>query len=98
MGEVIRPRACRLVLLRRAAVPGEDSGTTKASDNPLVSEPLQIDLLQPGDYQLDLAKIVPALGVEQFWVVDPFEVDAMTQAWQRATPPATGAPTPASWP
>jgi indolepyruvate ferredoxin oxidoreductase alpha subunit len=42
------------------------------------------DNQQPGNYQLDLAKIVPALGVEQFWIVDPFEVDAMTETLKAA--------------
>jgi indolepyruvate ferredoxin oxidoreductase, alpha subunit len=39
---------------------------------------------EAGDVRLDLARIVPALGVDQFWVVDPFQVDEMTQALQEA--------------
>ncbi len=42
------------------------------------------DYQQPGDRPLDLAKIVPALGVEQFWVVDPFRVDDMAQTLKAA--------------
>jgi len=37
-----------------------------------------------GDRPLDLATIVPALGVEQFWVVDPFKVDEMTEILKQA--------------
>lgn len=32
-----------------------------------------------GDARLDIARIVPALGVDQFWIVDPFEMDEMAQ-------------------
>lgn len=32
-----------------------------------------------GDARLDIAKIVPALGVDQFWIVDPFEMDDMAR-------------------
>ena len=42
------------------------------------------DYQQRGDFQLDLAKIVPALGVEQFWIVDPFQVDDMARTLQGA--------------
>jgi indolepyruvate ferredoxin oxidoreductase alpha subunit len=37
-----------------------------------------------GDARLDIAKIVPALGVEQFWIVDPFELDDMARVLQNA--------------
>ncbi len=42
------------------------------------------DYQERGDVRLDLARIVPALGVEQFWVVDPFAVDDMAQTLQAA--------------
>jgi indolepyruvate ferredoxin oxidoreductase alpha subunit len=42
------------------------------------------DYQERGDVRLDLAKIVPALGVEQFWVADPFAVDEMAQTLQAA--------------
>ena len=32
-----------------------------------------------GSARLDIAKIVPALGVDQFWIVDPFEMDDMAR-------------------
>ncbi len=32
-----------------------------------------------GSARLDIARIVPALGVDQFWIVDPFEMDDMAQ-------------------
>ncbi len=32
-----------------------------------------------GDARLDIARIVPALGVDQFWIVDPFEMDDMAR-------------------
>ncbi len=32
-----------------------------------------------GSSRLDIARIVPALGVDQFWIVDPFEMDDMAQ-------------------
>jgi len=37
-----------------------------------------------GNSRLDIAKIVPALGVDQFWIVDPFEMDAMAKVLQNA--------------
>ena len=37
-----------------------------------------------GNARLDIAKIVPALGVDQFWIVDPFELDDMAQVLQKA--------------
>lgn len=32
-----------------------------------------------GNARLDIAKIVPALGVDQFWIVDPFDLDGMAR-------------------
>ena len=37
-----------------------------------------------GNARLDIARIVPALGVDQFWIVDPFELDAMARVLQDA--------------
>ena len=37
-----------------------------------------------GNARLDIAKIVPALGVDQFWIVDPFEMDDMARVLQGA--------------
>ena len=37
-----------------------------------------------GNARLDIAKIVPALGVDQFWIVDPFEMDDMARVLQNA--------------
>ena len=38
-----------------------------------------------GNARLDIAKIVPALGVDQFWIVDPFEMDDMAQVLGNAS-------------
>ncbi len=37
-----------------------------------------------GNARLDIARIVPALGVDQFWIVDPFELDDMARVLQDA--------------
>jgi indolepyruvate ferredoxin oxidoreductase alpha subunit len=37
-----------------------------------------------GNARLDIARIVPALGVDQFWIVDPFEMDDMARILQGA--------------
>jgi indolepyruvate ferredoxin oxidoreductase, alpha subunit len=37
-----------------------------------------------GDARLDIARIVPALGVDQFWVVDPFDMNGMAQTLENA--------------
>jgi indolepyruvate ferredoxin oxidoreductase alpha subunit len=39
---------------------------------------------QPGSRKLDIAKIVPAMGVDQFFVIDPFDLDHATETIQRA--------------
>lgn len=36
-----------------------------------------------GAQRIDIAKIIPALGVEQFYIIDPFELDASTAVIQR---------------
>ncbi len=38
----------------------------------------------PGSARLDIARIVPALGVDQFWVVDPFDLEGMTETLTHA--------------
>jgi indolepyruvate ferredoxin oxidoreductase alpha subunit len=42
------------------------------------------DFQQPGNTRLDIAKIVPALGVDAFQIVDPFDLDATAHAIQDA--------------
>jgi indolepyruvate ferredoxin oxidoreductase alpha subunit len=37
-----------------------------------------------GDVTLDIAKIVPALGVDQFWIVKPFDLDDTTKVIEHA--------------
>jgi len=37
---------------------------------------------QVGNQRLDIARIVPAMGVDQFWVVDPFDLDATSKVIQ----------------
>ena len=37
-----------------------------------------------GNARLDIARIVPALGVDQFWIVDPFDLDGMAKVLQDA--------------
>ena len=37
---------------------------------------------QPGGQRVDIAKIVPALGVEQFFVIDPFDMEQSTATVQ----------------
>jgi indolepyruvate ferredoxin oxidoreductase alpha subunit len=39
---------------------------------------------QSGDTRLDIAKIVPALGIDQFWIVKPFDLEETTQVIQNA--------------
>ena len=43
------------------------------------------EAFQPkGNYQVDLAKLVPAMGVEHFFVIDPFQLDEATAAVEKA--------------
>lgn len=37
-----------------------------------------------GNARLDIARIIPALGVDQFWIVDPFDLDGMAKTLQDA--------------
>ncbi len=39
---------------------------------------------RPGDARLDIARLVPALGIDQFWVADPFDLPAMTVILEKA--------------
>lgn len=39
---------------------------------------------QPGGQQVDIARIIPALGVEHFYEVDPFDLDGTARAIQTA--------------
>jgi indolepyruvate ferredoxin oxidoreductase alpha subunit len=48
--------------------------------NPGTDEKFQ----QAGDARLDIARIVPALGVDQFWTVRPFDLDETTNVIQNA--------------
>jgi indolepyruvate ferredoxin oxidoreductase alpha subunit len=60
-----------------------DNGWTSMTGmqvNPSTDAPFQ----QPGDRQVDIAQIVPALGVEHFFVVDPFDLDESTATIQEA--------------
>jgi indolepyruvate ferredoxin oxidoreductase alpha subunit len=60
-----------------------DNGWTSMTGmqvNPGTAEPFQ----RPGDRQLDIAKIVPALGVDHFSIIDPFDLDQATAAIQEA--------------
>jgi indolepyruvate ferredoxin oxidoreductase alpha subunit len=43
-----------------------------------------MDYQQPGNIKLDLAKVIPALGVEQFWMIDPFQLEEATKVLQNA--------------
>jgi len=48
--------------------------------NPGTAEPFQ----PPGGRSVDIARIVPALGVEHFFVIDPFDLDASAATIQEA--------------
>jgi indolepyruvate ferredoxin oxidoreductase alpha subunit len=60
-----------------------DNGWTSMTGmqvNPGTAEPFQ----RSGDRRLDIAEIVPALGVEHFSVIDPFDLDQATAVIQEA--------------
>jgi indolepyruvate ferredoxin oxidoreductase alpha subunit len=42
------------------------------------------ETFQPGGQRVDIAKIIPALGVEQFFEIDPFDLDGATAIIQEA--------------
>ena len=43
-----------------------------------------MDFQQTGSQRLDIAKIVPAMGVDQFFVIDPFDHDQATETIKKA--------------
>jgi indolepyruvate ferredoxin oxidoreductase alpha subunit len=43
-----------------------------------------LELQRPNNARIDIAKIVPGLGVEEFHIVDPFDLDATAHALQDA--------------
>ncbi len=47
--------------------------------NPGTDESFQ----SPGSRRVDIAKLIPALGVEHFFVIDPFELDKSTEVIQK---------------
>jgi indolepyruvate ferredoxin oxidoreductase alpha subunit len=60
-----------------------DNGWTSMTGmqvNPGTAGPFQ----RTGDRQLDIAEIVPTLGVEHFFVIDPFDLDSATAVIQKA--------------
>lgn len=60
-----------------------DNGWTSMTGmqvNPGTAGPFQ----RSGDRQLDIAEIIPALGVEHFSVIDPFDLDQATAVIQEA--------------
>jgi indolepyruvate ferredoxin oxidoreductase alpha subunit len=60
-----------------------DNGWTSMTGmqvNPSTDEAFQ----RPGERRIDIAKIVPALGVEHFFIIDPFDLDGSTAVIQEA--------------
>jgi indolepyruvate ferredoxin oxidoreductase alpha subunit len=43
-----------------------------------------IDLQQPGRLRLDLTQVIPALGVSQFFTIDPFRLEESTETIRQA--------------
>jgi indolepyruvate ferredoxin oxidoreductase alpha subunit len=59
-----------------------DNGWTSMTGmqvNPGTAEAFQ----QPGSHRVDIAQLIPALGVEHFYVVDPFDLDDSTAVIQK---------------
>ncbi len=59
-----------------------DNGWTSMTGmqvNPGTAEALQ----RPGSQRIDIAKIIPALGVERFFVIDPFDLDESAATIQK---------------
>ena len=59
-----------------------DNGWTSMTGmqvNPGTAEPFQ----PAGGHRVDLAQLIPALGVEHFFVIDPFEFEAATETLQK---------------
>ncbi len=60
-----------------------DNGWTSMTGmqvNPGTDEAFQ----QPGDRRVDVARLIPALGVEHFFIIDPFDLEASTATIQEA--------------
>jgi len=60
-----------------------DNGWTSMTGmqvNPGTDETFQ----QPGNRRVDMARIIPALGVEHFFIIDPFDLDESTATIQKA--------------
>jgi len=60
-----------------------DNGWTSMTGmqvNPGTDETFQ----QPGNQRVDLARLIPALGVEHFFTIDPFDLDESAAAIQEA--------------
>ncbi|MDY7076211.1 MAG: thiamine pyrophosphate-dependent enzyme, partial [Chloroflexota bacterium] len=60
-----------------------DNGWTSMTGmqvNPSTDDVLQ----EPGDRRIDIAKIIPALGVEHFFTIDPFDLDGSVATIQKA--------------
>ena len=60
-----------------------DNGWTSMTGmqvNPGTDEAFQ----PPGSRRVDIARLIPALGVEHFFIVDPFHLDEMTEVISRA--------------
>lgn len=59
-----------------------DNGWTSMTGmqiNPGTDESFQL----PGSRRVDIAKLIPALGVEHFFIIDPFELDESTEVIQK---------------
>ncbi|RLC98074.1 MAG: hypothetical protein DRI77_05880 [Chloroflexi bacterium] len=59
-----------------------DNGWTSMTGmqvNPGTDEAFQ----QPGSHRVDLARLIPALGVEQFFLIDPFDLESSTETIQQ---------------
>jgi indolepyruvate ferredoxin oxidoreductase alpha subunit len=56
------------------------TGMTGMQANPGTDEAFQ----QPGNRSIDIAQLVPALGVEQFFIIDPFDLKASRDAIMQA--------------
>jgi indolepyruvate ferredoxin oxidoreductase alpha subunit len=60
-----------------------DNGWT-AMTGMQVNPGTDVKFQQTGDARLDIARIVPTLGVDQFWTVKPFDLDETTSVIQNA--------------
>ena len=46
------------------------------------------DTSMTGYQEIDIARIIPALGIEHFWMVDPFELEETTEVIRQGHDPA----------